>query len=538
MKRNPTFISKVFLAALLAGPVAAQDPPAAAAATPSAWDSVASHLQTGGVFYAITGLKGDAAWLGGLADLLTDSGTAGSRENADPAPRVSAVLKALGLEQLEAAGFSSTAVPDSPLLENRAMLFMPQGRTGLSEILGGPAHPLQSPGFAPAGSDFVYETDLSLGALLPFAESVLTSLDDRIKLQQFQAVLGFPMPVMGLTVGDFIRKLDTRLLMAARLEPGQTFSLPGDPRPLPAFRLVMAWDNIDFIFPLLLTYAENAASLVVEKTAETVTIRPKTPASGTPDFLRPVLCQDLKSRRILLATSQDALLECLGTPSPIADSQPFAAATAALPKEGNAFFYLSPALLETGSRLAAAAFADSSSRLPPAWKKILSRLSRDKPGPSLPLAGVQANLPDGVFLQFHSPLSWKPLLAGGSAASLGLFASLGFRTWTDMASASPGGPADLPQTAPAEEFPEAGATGNILSNLQQVQFAAQTWFLDNPQAAEVRYPDLIKAELLFRLNPLLGESYDDLVIRRSGGTLTVTTADGTPVSRDYVSGPD
>ena len=88
---------------------------------------------------------------------------------------------------------------------------------------------------------------------------------------------------------------------------------------------------------------------------------------------------------------------------------------------------------------------------------------------------------------------------------------------------------DSPGPAAANERHAAA----IRANLQQITFAAQSWFLDHKDATEVSYGQLLEAELIFRLESVHGESYQDLKVQKTGGTLSVKDKEGTTVSRDY-----
>ena len=87
-----------------------------------------------------------------------------------------------------------------------------------------------------------------------------------------------------------------------------------------------------------------------------------------------------------------------------------------------------------------------------------------------------------------------------------------------------------------EPFDEAG-TRAVRSNLQQIVFSAQSYFLDNPSVSEVTYQELLDAQLLFEVQPQLGEDYTKIRLRRSGGRLTVETDLG-PISLEYPPATD
>lgn len=72
----------------------------------------------------------------------------------------------------------------------------------------------------------------------------------------------------------------------------------------------------------------------------------------------------------------------------------------------------------------------------------------------------------------------------------------------------------------------------ITNNLRVVASAGQRYILENG-VAEVSFEQLAQEDYLPRLQPINGESYDDLVVREEGGILEVTTASGETVSYKY-----
>jgi len=73
----------------------------------------------------------------------------------------------------------------------------------------------------------------------------------------------------------------------------------------------------------------------------------------------------------------------------------------------------------------------------------------------------------------------------------------------------------------------------IQSNLQQISFAGEAYFLDHPKEKEVTYAGLIKGGFLFEITPVDGEDYKALKLKRNGGKLSVTSKSGEPITQDY-----
>jgi hypothetical protein len=500
------------------------------------------YLDQGGVFFSYIDIDGDAAKFTGLGDAIIDLARHEAGGAIPPGLSATGILKSLGIDRVKAFGMSSRRM-DGTLFQNRAVLLMPEGRAGLFKLFGGSAAPLQSPAFAPAGSDLVMESDITLSALTEVAESVLRSTGDDKLLQQFKGLLGFPVPGLDLTAGDFIAKLNTRLLIASRLEKGQTFTPPGSETKIPLFRLVISFDQLDFLFAPIKEYAKQTGKAIIEQGEgfEWIGSAEKAPEGMT--AFQPLIYHDLKSKRILLGTHIDAIRECLAPKQPLSTDPAFLQATAGLPKEGNDFSYLTPVLYQAIANLMNQAMEDmpGGANMPSKdqMKELMTRIQSLSPIPTAPIAGIRANLPEGMIFHSNTTSSYKSLLAlpvlftGGMVAALGTGMYQGVIKNIRERSDEADEPAEPEAEAEAGDEPQNETAKSVRANLQQIAFAAQSHFVDNTDATEVTYEQLLADELLFRLEPVAGESYQKLKILKKGGTLSVTLKNGDTISRKY-----
>jgi hypothetical protein len=397
------------------------------------------------------------------------------------------------------------------------------------------------------------ETDLSLGALLDLVEAVLSSTGDEQYLQIFKSALSFPVPHTELKAGDFISQLNTKIILAGRLEKGITFKLDEKAPALPAFRLVACFDGLEYLAAPLFQLAAASGHLKIEQGDGFEAILPGEALPEALSYFKPLLYHDLKSKRLLIGTHREGVTEFLAAAHPISSDPDFVKAIAGLATEGNDFSYLTPGLLkavnDVSGYLIKDAMADLEKRNPnPAsgtaeqLKPLLEVLQGFSPVPSQALSGLRANLKDGILFQSNSTSSYKTTLLTATLVPVAFVASASFAAFTRIKQApleGPGSP-DLPRAAAEakaaadDDHADEGAdAATIRANLQQIAFAAQSWFVDHPDAAEVSYNELIEAELLFRLKPVNGESYQDLKLMKAGGTLSVKTEQGAKVSRDY-----
>ena len=501
----------------------------------SNFEAVAKHLETGGVFYGLVDVEGDSAKFAGLGDGLLELAKQEAGGALPAGLTASGVLKSLGLERLKAFGMSSKPTRGN-LFHNRAIAYLPEGRSGLFKLFGGPAAPLQSPRVAPADSDLVMESEVTLGALLEISEALLRSTGDDLLLQQYRGLLGFPVPGLEMTAGDFINRLNTRIIVAGRLEKGKTFTLPGSDLPLPCFRLVVSFDQLDFLAAPIMEYATQTGGMIVENGDGFQLIKPKTAAPDQPDFLQPLFYHDLKSKRLLLATHPDAVAEFLSGKSILSEDPAFKEAFAGFPGEANELSYLTPAVYG-----ALRQFMETAMKSVPSFpggpdaaglKLMVRFLDEMSPLPTHPTVSLRANLPEGMLFLSNSTSSFKSILtlpAGLATGMLAAGSSGAFETYRRMR--------NLPtesknETSNDAEDNESGPQ-DIRSNLQQIAFAAQSYFVEKADATEVTYEQLIEAELLFKMEPVNGESYQGLKLKKTGGTLTVKLQRGSTVSQTY-----
>ncbi|MDB6070688.1 MAG: hypothetical protein JWL81_1859 [Verrucomicrobiales bacterium] len=549
LRNLPRLLALALLPVFSATPAAAENQPGA---LPSPhFEAVSKHLDSGSTFFSYIDLDGDAARLASGADAMLEVARQEMPGVMPDGLKASGVIKSLGLDRLKAIGLSSLRTSATGFI-NRAILLLPEGRTGLFNLLGGEPTPWVSPALAPADSDFVIESDITLGAVLPLIESLLESTGEAHLTEQYKSLLGFPVPGFNLTANDLIAKLNTRLLLSARVEKDKTFSPPGQPATFPVVHVVIALDQLDFLFPPLKTYAAATGQTEFESGDGFELIRLPRALPGDLAFFQPVLYHDLKSKRLLLSTHPADVRWFLAEAPKLAINPAFIQATAGLPKDGNHFSYLTPAaglaMENLSESLLLARSSPDGGPDPALVRGFLEKARQLFPPSDQPLVSTRANRPEGIVFQSSANHSYKATLTLQTAFTAGLVTGVvkGIRDGIRQAAQSAENdqkpspprarPRPRPQPAPPgqdDEETDQATSARIRNNLQQITFAAQAWFLDNPDEAEVSFDQLIKAELLFRPEPVAGESYQKLTLKRTGGTLSVTLKSGGSLSRDY-----
>ena len=164
----------------------------------------------------------------------------------------------------------------------------------------------------------------------------------------------------------------------------------------------------------------------------------------------------------------------------------------------------------------------------------MEELGKLSPWPAQPIASIRANLPEGMVFQSTSPHSFKSLIPVAATLPAAILSAASFGAYSKTLGKTRAGLAKPPTPAVAEdEASPDEAAESIRNNLQQIAFAAQSYFVDRPEATEVSYEQLIEAELLFRLEAVDGESYKGLKLKKTGGTLSAKRSGGDAVSHKY-----
>ncbi len=501
------------------------------------FDAVAKHLELGGLFFTYMDVDGDLASMGELGDRLLGI----ARKSTPAIPKelsAGKMIEALGLNCVKAMGMSSRR-QGKDLFHNRALLYMPDGPKGLMKLFGGKAAPFAVTSFAPADAGIAFQAEMTLGALLETAEAVIKSTGQEDLLAQYKAVISLPVPGAGMSMAEFIGKLNTRMMMVLRIDEGKKLSVPGAPVEIPGIQIMLAFEDIDFVMkPLLEMLGENDA-VTVEKAEGSTVIRPNAPMPGDLTYFKPALYHDQKSKRIIL-TSHLEMAQSAGKGDTLAGSADFKQAMTGLPSEGNGLSYATPqcmkAFLTFYSSMMEQSMKAGGVEGPP--REMMDVLLSLFPVPSAPVASIYANVPEGMLFMSNVNDNHKNTLVQMAALPLAMLVAGATTAYsTTMEKAREKVEERARPAQPREDAAEAPAKA-VKNNLQQIAFAAQTYFLDNPKANEVTYEALVKAELIFDLDPVAGEAYKGLTLKRGGGELSVKLKGGDSISLKYQAAQD
>lgn len=496
--------------------------------------AVSKHLELGGPFFSYVDIDGDFASLAEIGDKFIEI----ARKNGSGIPKdlsAAKIIEALGLNSVKALGLSSRGL-GKDLYHNRALVYMPDGPKGLMKLFGGKAAPYRITSFAPANSGLAMQVELSLSALLETAEGVLKAIGDESILTQYKVGLSFPVPGAGMSVKEFVGKLNTRVLLTMRFDEGDRLSVPGVPFEFPRVQLMIALEDIDFVMqPVLAMLSEND-NVSVDKGDGFTVIRPNVSLPGDLEYFKPGLCHDQKNKRIIL-TSHVELAKASGSGDTLGSNADFKKAMEGLPAEGNGLTYANPQFVKTFFDFYKDLLKQTSKAggAPAGMEQIMNTLFELFPQPKTPVVSIYANVPEGMLFMSNTNESHKMTVAQLAIVPVAFIggAMAGYQGAMERARSS----ADRARLAsPRENEGGGGAPGAakaVKNNLQQIAFSAQTYFIDNPKENEVTYETLVKKELIFDLDPVSGESYKGLTLKRGGGELSVKTKGGDAISFKY-----
>lgn len=535
------FVPRLRIAALSAAaaiaPLHAQTP--VPAGTESAhFKAAAQHLEIGGGFFGYMDIDGDFAGIAPIADrLLALARQQPGGENIPEGIKTGKLLEASGLGSLKALGFSSRTLGKN-LFHNRAILLTPGGPQGIFRLFGKAPAPLEVAAFAPKDSDVAYQGDFTLSALRGIIESALTAAGDENMLAQFRGLLDFPIPPLNMTAGEVLDSLNLRVMTAAKLDGDRKLTIPGSPSEIPAFNAMVSIDGLDFIMDSLLVFARETDAVTVEKGDGFNIVKPANPLPAGLDYFSPALYHDVKSKKIIFTTHVDYARAALAGTERLRDSADFQKATAGLPAEANGMTYASERFLKSMTALSKQIMEDApkvegapASQLAEELSRLASELTVV---PDQGIAGTYSLIPEGMLFLSNTSENHKHTIAQTAAVPLALIAGIAgaqANIGQAMERARGGQPEMEEEEIPSDD--PATPQKTVRSNLQQIAFAAQTWFIDNPDAKEVTYEQLISAELLFDISPANGESYKGLTLQRAGGRLSVSLKDGDSVGYSY-----
>jgi competence protein ComGC len=471
---------------------------------------IASHLESGGEFYAIVDVKGELEKLGNATAGMMNSMMQQAAAGGAPMPVASLDFKTLfgrlGFYNVDGLGLSSWQDADG-LHHNRAFLYTPGGRAGLLKIFGGAPQSFISPTLAPADADFVLEGTLDLKSAAELIISYVKDVGGANAAKQVADTLNAPLApgtTTTFTGQNLIDHLNTTVTVIARADTQHLIPLSPQYK-MPTIDAVIALDGFSDVFDQFQTAFTGAPFFKFSEANGMKIMSVDTEIPAPFDVYQPQLISDPKTKRLYLVSRSSFADETINGKGPrLSSSADFKTAIDGLPDKGNFLSYI--------SKKGAAAFvqyysAQMMQTLPPDAQKSMMEFNTLQNIPH-GLASVDVNLADGIFAQGESTQSYKNVVLVAPVMAVGLVSAMA-----------------IPAFAKVREQSREKA---ITNNLRIIASAAQTYMLDKG-VTSASYQDIVGpgADKYIRaITPVMGEDYTGIVVRQNSTQISVTTPDG------------
>ena len=375
---------------------------------------VSKYLDLGGPFYAYIDLDGDVDRLG---EQINEVYSAIAETGEIPPVDVREIVSELGIGKIEALGASS--IKTAKGFRNKTFAYIPDGRSGLLNLLGGDGEKLHYAALAPAGADFIVEQELNLKAVRDTAEKIVAKFESPDIQEPFDEMLETKFADLSFTVSDFLGNANGRVIVVASIVPDVPLPLPPQAPVIPSIDALLCVENAGWLFNSLeekfITEGEGPFDYVEEGGFQKMMMQ--VPPDGSMGIYAPLIAKETSTDRVFLVSRQSYLDECLGTGARISQDVEFQAAIEDLPTEGNAFSYASPEVYSELQKVTEASMGQmggpGQGGPPPAVMSAFEALSSsfmpDLDGAGI--AGVGQNLPNGILYTQNNAYSHKATLA-------------------------------------------------------------------------------------------------------------------------------
>ncbi|MGK0185163.1 MAG: hypothetical protein ACI9R3_000938 [Verrucomicrobiales bacterium] len=402
-----------------------------AAATPVAqtgdqsahFAAVSRHLDLGGPFYGYVELDGDVDRLG---EHINEIYNAFADTGEVPPVDVREIIKELGIGKIEALGASSIKTENG--YRNKTFVYIPDGRSGLLNLLGGDGEPLHYAPLAPAGADLVVEQEVNLKAVRDTAEKVVAKFDSQEIQKPFDEMLETKFADLSFSVADFLGNANGRVILVASIIADTPMPLPPEAPAIPSIDALICVENAAWLFDSLeekfITEGEGPFDYSEDDNFQKMIMQ--VPPDGSMGIYAPLLVKEKSTDRVFLVSRQSYLDECLGSGTRLSSDAEFTAAIDGLPAEGNSFSYASPELYSEIQKVTHALMNQAGAQGmggPPeavlsAIENLTATLMPDLNGSGV--AGVGQNLPDGILYTQNNAASHKATIATAAVLPLAM----------------------------------------------------------------------------------------------------------------------
>ena len=390
---------------------------------------VAKHLRVGGHSYSFQDVDGVVeGWLGFFETIARSPAMADDPEMAMIADLdLRSAFDELGLLDVKAIGQSGSRVGSGT--ETRSFYYVPEGRKGLLSMAGGAAQPTWALSVAPAGADLVLEQEVHLSKLPGVVDSLLKVAGRADEREMLKSMLDQPMQPLSMTIGQFVKQADTRMLVVVETDKSRRISMPDSPE-LPGFKILLGLADTEFLFKDMGELLTQQGFVVAANTPEYARIVAPGPMGGpgAPLGENDIIGFhfDKQTGHTYVATDVDYLDQCLAGANPLTADPAFEELAAGLPLEGNGFHFISSEVREIIESAIEQMIEQDSAEAAEArmgMEVVMKFLPFPMKGAAL---GTVVNHPDGMLVISRRPghESMAGIPMGGGVTTVAIMASL------------------------------------------------------------------------------------------------------------------
>lgn len=378
-----------------------------AASAKATFNQVNKHLDLGGQFYGFFNIDGDFQQLAQKANELYTQLQNMEGVGVPPGLDIAGFISELGFDNLKAVGLSSIKFDKG--YRNRMFAAIDGERTGLLRLLGGDSKPFEIGEFAPASAAWAMEFDLDLDGVKDLIRGIGGQLEKSMGMDPLSGVLQQPVPGTELNVDQLLDALKGHMLAYIVLDEENSLNIPDPNAPeIPGLDIVLAHDNGEVIFGHIESFITSNAppdAYTLEENDGVKQLRINLPPPASLGFFAPVIQVDAETNRLIIAARPEAV-DTLKEGDRLAADPEFKRIADLLPKEGNGYSYVSPAIYDFMEIFTAAAAQGN-----PGIAELQGEIMAMIYGKPQVMAGMWANREDGFYSESIAPMSYKLSLA-------------------------------------------------------------------------------------------------------------------------------
>jgi type IV pilus assembly protein PilA len=423
-------------------------------------------------------------------------------------------IEPTGIYAIKGFGQSSKRQGDSFI--NRTFLYVPEEATGFVKAAQVPARPFDGLAYASASTTLFVTLSVDITAWHKATERWLHSVVGDIGTNLYLSKIAERIhPEAQVTWQSFLEGGPMTLTVVAG-PTGETFSVNQERfnYDFPVYEVFVAatTEGREAFFEAILEGTEDLE--VLEGSTDIDQWYLATNTGKTKHFV-PVLGHDPVAGNVYFSSRPEAMATALGRPDGLRGQAAFKQVTEALPTQGHYFGYASQSLIQVALDLKEAVMQQApEARFAFAMYGLFYPiLSLDKA--PLGVAATATQTDSGLLMVGYEPFVRS---VGGLQNQQQTFVTTGL-----MAA----------MAIPAfNKVRDNARIKSVTNNLRMVAAGGQQYLLEEG-TDQVSYQTVVQAGYFSALEPVHGESYQELTVDAEGGTLSVTLKDGTEVSYDY-----